>query len=160
MSNLLKKSEERGFSFGLTSGVITTLGLLIGLYASTESTIVMIAGILSIAVADAFSDAMGIHVSEEVQHGSSKRVWRATISTFLSKFFFALSFCIPVLIFTGLTAVITCIFYGLTLIAGYTYHISVRKKESPYYPMLEHVLITVIVIIATYFIGHLLKGFQ
>ena len=73
----MKKSIKKGFSFGLTSGIITTLGLIVGLYSITESKLAVIGGILVIAIADAFSDAMGIHVSEESDIRNSKReVWQ------------------------------------------------------------------------------------
>jgi len=64
MRHLLKV----GFSFGLTSGIVTTLGLMVGLHSSTHSKLVVIGGILTIAIADALSDAMGIHIAEEVQN--------------------------------------------------------------------------------------------
>jgi len=63
----MRHSITTGFSFGLTSGVITTLGLLVGLNSGTHSKLVVIGGILTIAIADAFSDALGIHISELFQ---------------------------------------------------------------------------------------------
>jgi len=62
---MMKHSLKTGFSFGLTSGIITTLGLMMGLHSGTHSKTVVIGGILTIAIADAFSDALGIHISEE-----------------------------------------------------------------------------------------------
>ena len=62
---MFKHSLRIGFSFGLTSGIITTLGLMVGLHAGTHSRLAVIGGILTIAIADAFSDALGIHISEE-----------------------------------------------------------------------------------------------
>ena len=56
----MKPSFKTGFSFGLTSGVITTLGLMVGLHSGTHSRSVVIGGILTIAVADAMSDALGM----------------------------------------------------------------------------------------------------
>ena len=77
---------KKGFSFGLTSGIITTLGLIVGLHSGTHSKLVIIGGVLVIAVADALSDALGIHISEESENKHSPReVWESTISTFLSK---------------------------------------------------------------------------
>jgi len=52
----MKRSFRIGFSFGLTSGIITTLGLMVGLYSSTNSQLVVIGGILTIAIADSLSD--------------------------------------------------------------------------------------------------------
>lgn len=62
-----------GLSFGLTSGVITTLGLIVGLHAGTHSRMVVIGGILTVAVSDAMSDALGIHISEEAKKRGSAR---------------------------------------------------------------------------------------
>ena len=59
----MNKFSKKGFSFGLTSAVITTLGLITGLDSSTGSKIVVISGILTIALADAFSDALGMHMA-------------------------------------------------------------------------------------------------
>ena len=64
----MKKSLKTGISFGLTSGTITTLGLMIGLNSGTNSRGIVIGGILTIAIADSFSDALGIHISEEADH--------------------------------------------------------------------------------------------
>ncbi|HID20408.1 MAG TPA: hypothetical protein EYP28_05685, partial [Methanophagales archaeon] len=61
----MKHSLKIGFSFGLTSAIITTLGLMVGLHSGTHSKLVVIGGVLTIAIADAFSDALGIHISEE-----------------------------------------------------------------------------------------------
>ncbi len=69
----MKHSFKVGFSFGLTSGIITTLGLMIGLYSGTNSQLVVIGGILTIAIADSMSDALGIHISEESENTHSSK---------------------------------------------------------------------------------------
>ncbi|MEM4263494.1 MAG: hypothetical protein QW666_01185, partial [Candidatus Woesearchaeota archaeon] len=61
----MKIQYRKGFGFGLTSGVITTLGLIVGLDASTQSRFAVLAGIFAIAISDACSDALGMHISEE-----------------------------------------------------------------------------------------------
>jgi len=72
----VKDSLRIGLSFGLTSAVITTLGLMVGLHSGTHSKVVVLGGILTIAIADAFSDALGIHVSEESEHATTaKHIW-------------------------------------------------------------------------------------
>ena len=149
-----KLSIRKGFSFGLTSGIITTLGLIIGLNSGTHSRLVVIGGILTIAIADALSDATGIHVSEEaeIKH-TEKAIWESTFSTLFSKFVFALTFMIPVLLFELPTAVIISIIWGLSLIAVISYKIAKREKEKPFKVISEHLSITVLVIILTHFIG-------
>jgi len=110
----MKHSLKTGLCFGLTSGIITTLGLMVGLHSGTHSKIVVLGGILTIAVADAFSDALGIHVSEESeQKHTNKEIWESTIATFLSKFLFALTFIIPIVFFELSTAIVISVIWGL-----------------------------------------------
>ena len=96
----MHKPTLKGISFGLTSGVITTLGMMVGLNAGTGSKLVVLGGIITIAVADAFSDALGIHISEEAEGEHSHReVWAATFATFFSKLIFDLNFFITLILF-------------------------------------------------------------
>lgn len=155
----MKTSLRTGFSFGLTSGIITTLGLMTGLYASTQSRLVVLGGIITIAVADALSDALGIHVSEEARRKTSEEhVWTATITTFVSKFVFAISFIIPIILFELGTAIIVSIIYGLVLLSLLSYRIAIRQKENPWKVILEHLLISVIMIFLTNYLGIFVKS--
>ncbi|MFH1822599.1 MAG: hypothetical protein ABH830_02765 [Patescibacteria group bacterium] len=157
----MKHSMKKGFSFGLTSGIITTLGLMVGLNSSTHSKLVVIGGILVIAIADAMSDALGMHISEEAEScHTNKQVWIATIFTFLAKFFFAIIFIIPVILFTLSTAVYFSIGFGLLLIMVFSFYIAKQGKIKPYKVIFEHLLIAVLVIIITYYVGNWVGGFS
>ncbi|MBL7155832.1 MAG: hypothetical protein ISS90_01670 [Candidatus Omnitrophica bacterium] len=152
---MVKHSIKVGFSFGLTSGIITTLGLMVGLHAGTHSRLAVLGGILTIAIADAFSDALGIHISEESENRHTpKQIWAATIATFLSKFIFALTFIVPVLFFTLTTAVIISIAWGLTMLCIFSYSMAREQKEMPLKVVTEHLGIAIVVIIATHYVGH------
>ncbi len=157
----MKHSVKKGFSFGLTSGIITTLGLIIGLNSSTHSTKVIIGGILVIAIADALSDALGIHISEESegQH-TDKEVWEATAYTFLSKFIFALTFVIPILLLPLSTAIIASIIWGLSLMTIFSFYVAKQQKIKPYRIILEHLTIAILVIAITHFVGDLVVNFN
>ena len=151
---MLKHSLKTGFSFGSTSGIITTLGLMVGLHSGTHSKIVVIGGILTIAIADAFSDALGIHISEESENKhTTKEIWESTIMTFVSKFFFALTFLVPVLLFNLSTAIIVSVIWGLALISLFSFRMGKEQNTNPLPIVAEHLLITTIVIILTHFIG-------
>lgn len=147
-------SLKVGISFGLTSGIITTLGLMVGLNAGTSSKLVVIGGILTIAIADSISDAMGIHVSEESENVHTQRqIWISTFSTFISKFIFALTFLVPVLLLELKTAIIISIGWGLFLISIFSYYIGSKQKGNPWRAVAEHLLITVLVIVVTNYVG-------
>ena len=127
----MKHSFKVGMSFGLTSGVITTLGMIVGLHSSTHSRLVVISGILLIAITDALSDAMGTHISEESENThSSKEIWEATLATFLSKFIFALTFIVPVLFFRLPVAIVVCIVWGLSLLTLFSLYIARQQGKK------------------------------
>ncbi len=150
----MNHSMKVGLSFGLTSGTITTLGLMVGLYSGTHSKMVVIGGILTIAIADAFSDALGIHVSEESKgKHTEKEIWTSTIAALFSKFVFALTFIIPVLVFKLPTAIVVSIIWGLLLLGIFSYGISKPQKVKSWKAVGEHLLIAIIVIIATHYLG-------
>lgn len=150
----MKQSWRTGLSFGLTSGVITTLGLMVGLHSGTHSTLAVIGGVITIAVADAFSDALGIHIAEESTAGrSTLAIWEATLATLLSKAVIALSFVVPLLLFELATAIGVAIGWGLALIAVLSWRLAVARGEPVWQVIGEHILITGIVIVSTHFIG-------
>ena len=151
---MMKHSIKTGFSFGLTSGIITTLGLMVGLHSGTRSRLVVIGGILIIAIADAFSDALGIHISEESENKhTTKEIWESTISTFLSKFVIALTFIIPLLLFQLSKAIIVSMVWGLSLLGIFSFFIAKEQKVKPWKVIVEHILIALVVIIITHYIG-------
>lgn len=146
----MKNSLKKGYSFGLTSGIITTLGLIVGLNSSTGSKLVVIGGIITIAIADALSDALGMHISQESENKHSRRqVWESTIATFIAKFIFALSFIIPVLLLNLKTAIIVSIIWGLFALGILNYFIAKAEKSNPFNVIIEHLIIAVVVIILT-----------
>lgn len=151
----MQDSLRTGICFGLTSAVITTLGLMIGLHSGTGSKMVVLGGILTIAIADAFSDALGIHISEESENiHTTKEIWIATIATFMAKFIFALTFVIPVLLLPLSAAIITSAIWGICILATLSYFIAKAQKEKPWKIIGEHVLIALVVITITHWVGH------
>src|SRR3989344_1350101 len=150
----MKRSIRTGLSFGLTSGVITTLGLIVGLDSATNSRLVVLGGIITIAIADALSDSLSMHVSQESDSKHSKKeIWESTIATFITKLLFALTFIIPVLILSLRMAVITDIAWGFLLLIILNYKIAKRERINPIKVISSHLTIALLVIIITYFLG-------
>jgi len=151
----MKHWLRTGISFGLTSAVITTLGLMVGLHSGTHSKIVVLAGILTIAIADAFSDALGIHISEEADNThTAKQIWGATVATFLTKFLVAMTFVVPVLFLSLSTAIVVNLIWGMSVLSVLSYIIAKSKGEPPWKIVGEHFLIAIVVIAVTYWVGY------
>jgi VIT1/CCC1 family predicted Fe2+/Mn2+ transporter len=143
-----------GLFFGATSGVITTIGLIVGLNSGTKSMTAVLGGILIIAVADAMSDALGIHLAEEANPDTDHaHVWSATIMTFLTKFIFSISFAVPLLMLPLGPAVTASVIWGLVVIVVLSYFLAKSQDESPLYIIGEHVGIAVLVLVFSHYIG-------
>jgi VIT1/CCC1 family predicted Fe2+/Mn2+ transporter len=156
---MLSHSIKTGVCFGLTSGVITTLGLMVGLNSGTHSKPAVLGGILTIAVADAFSDALGIHIAEESENTHSHwEIWQSTIATFVSKFLFALTFAVPVLLLDLSTAVIVSVVYGLSILGALSFYLAREQGDIPAKVVAEHLGIALLVIVATHTVGQWIGG--
>jgi VIT1/CCC1 family predicted Fe2+/Mn2+ transporter len=150
---------KTGLSFGTTSGVITTLGLLVGLHAGTHSKTAVLGGILTIAVADALSDAMGIHLAEEAKHTQpAHAVWEATLATFVAKFLIAGTFAIPVLVRPLDQAVVISVVWGLALLAAISFFVARVQGISPWKAIGEHLFIALCVVAVTHSLGDWIQG--
>jgi vacuolar iron transporter family protein len=155
----MKSTFKKGIGFGLTSGIITTLGSIIGLNAGTHSKFIIIIGVVIIAISDALSDAFGMHVAEETsKKQSEKDIWESTFSTFLSKSIFAASFIVPLVLFDLSTAILFSLLWGLILIIAVSIYISRKQKISVYKVIFKHILIAVLVILLTHYIGSYLSS--
>lgn len=156
----MNKAVSIGLNFGLTSGVITTMGLMVGLHSGTHSKLVVIGGIITIAIADSMSDALGIHISKESDNSSSKKdVWIATIVTLLSKMCMTITFIIPILIFDISDAIAVSVAWGLLVIAGLSYSMAKNQGENPLLVIGEHLAIAIAVIIATHYVGEWVSNY-
>jgi VIT1/CCC1 family predicted Fe2+/Mn2+ transporter len=150
----LSHSVRVGVSFGLTSGVITTLGLLVGLSKGTNSKAAVLAGVLTIALADSLSDALGIHMSEESEgvHSSSE-IWTSTFTTFVAKLVMALTFVVPVALLPLDTATITAVVWGALILIVLSISQARRRGVDPAPVVFEHLGAGTLVVVASYLVG-------
>ncbi len=156
----MKISLKKGLNFGLTSAVITTLGLITGLSSSTGSKMIIISGILIIAIADSFSDALGMHISVESEGKYTNReVWQATIATFLSKFIFALTFLIPYLFLSLNLAFWVDIIWGVFILIFVSYRLAKQQNLKPQGIIFEHLFISAVVLFLGYYIGKMINQY-
>ena len=151
----MSKSLKRGSGFGLTSAVITTLGMIVGLNSATHSRLAVIGGIIMIAIADSLSDGLGMHISEEFSRrkNKEKEIWRVMGFTILFKFIFAANFVIPFLILDLYNAIIISLVWGGLLISVFSFYLGRENKVNPLKVIAEHLIIASLVIVITYYLG-------
>lgn len=107
-----------------------------------------------IALADAFSDALGIHISEEAEHvHTSKEVWTATLATFVAKCLCALSFALPILFLPLTLAVWAGVAWGMCLLAIFSIIMAKAQGKAALPVLVEHLGIAALVIGLTHLLG-------
>ena len=160
MKRILKnKGARTGVFFGATSGVITTIGLIAGLNAGTKSLVAVLGGILVVAVADAMSDAMGIHLAQESDPESTNdHIWAATLWTFGTKLVVALSFAIPLLWLPLQVAVAVSVGWGLFVITLLSAYLARVQNNPVLHVVTEHLVIAIAVVAISHFIGVWVNG--
>lgn len=150
----MKRAIKTGVSFGLSSVVLTVLGSVVGINATTSSKLAVIGAVVMIAIADAVSDSLAIHISEESdKNNTNKQVWRSTFATLITKFIVAITFVIPVIFLPLNQAILVDIIWGLILMTGISYYIAKEQKKPAWKVIGEHVGIGIIIILVTNFIG-------
>lgn len=155
MKRIIKnKGARTGIFFGTTSGVITTLGLIAGLNAGTKSVVAVLGGILVVAVADAMSDALGIHIAQEADPDSTEEhIWAATFWTFITKLIVALSFALPLLWLPLQLAVVVAVSWGLLVITLLSAVLARMQRIAALPIITEHLLIAIVVVTISHYIG-------
>ena len=150
----LETGTRTGLFFGATSGVITTLGLMVGLQSGTGSLAAVFGGVFVIAVSDSMSDALGIHLAQESDPESTRgQIWSATVWTFVSKFVVAISFLLPLIWLPLEEAVIAAVVWGLMIVTAMSY-LTARLQQAPVWRAVgEHVLIALVVVALSHYIG-------
>jgi VIT1/CCC1 family predicted Fe2+/Mn2+ transporter len=160
LNNVRDKSRlyQTKFSFGATSGIVTSLGLITGLNTLSHPKLSIIAGIFVIALADNISDSFGIHIYQESECIGNQEVWLSTLTNFFTRIFVSLTFILLVAALPIELAVPCSVIWGLVLLAVMSYTIAKDRGVNPYRTIVEHLSIAFVVIMGSHFIGRWVIG--
>ena len=149
----------QGATFGVMEGIIMVLGVMVGLSASADKSLVLI-GMLVAGVADAFANAAAFHVSEETEpYHTQKEIRKSTIYCFLGTFaavvilslpFFFLRL-LPAAIISGILGLICLVLVGIAVS-------KINKKYKTLHLVVEYVITGIVVAVVSYIIGLLIQN--
>lgn len=142
------------FSFGGTSGIITSLAIIIGLDTLTNAKISIIGSLLVVALADNISDTLGIHIYQESEGLTRKQVITSSLTNFFTRLIVSLGFIFIIYLLPIQIAVIISIIYGFIVLSTISYIISRRKRINPWYAILEHIVIALIVMFSSHYFSN------
>ena len=156
LKNFLQSTQ---FSFGSTSAILTNMAIIIGMDTASNAKLAIIGSLLVIAVADNISDSLGIHIFQESEGLSQKKVWLQTITNFFSRLVTSIGFILIIATLPLNIAIIFSLIYGLLILSLVSYTIALSKKMNPIYSILEHLFIAVIIILLSRFFGSLIINY-
>ncbi len=148
-----KIGKLTNFSFGSTSAIITNMSLIIGLGSTDMPKSTIISGLLVIGIADNISDSLGIHIYKESESGDARGFFLSTVTNFIARLCVSLVFVAIVLLLPIPTAQLISIIWGLSLLIILSYFISKGTKKRPLLEILKHIVIAIIVIVASKYVG-------
>jgi VIT1/CCC1 family predicted Fe2+/Mn2+ transporter len=135
-------------SFGVTSAIMTSLAIVVGL-GGTANSMTIITALLIIAVADNISDSFGIHIYKESECSSKKEVKETTFGNFIARLITTSIFIIFVIFLSTDLAMIFSAIFSLLSIGIMSYFISLHQKKNPYTSILKHLSIAIIILISS-----------
>jgi vacuolar iron transporter family protein len=150
--------SQTKFSFGTTSAIITSLGIVTGLRTFSAPKLSIIGGLFIIAVADNIADSLGIHVYQESECLKTREVWISTLTNFVARFTVTLTFVFLIILLPLHVAVLASIAWGFTLLSLLSYSIARHEKKNPTLAILEHIGIATVVIVISNFAGEFFSG--
>jgi len=141
------------FSFGGTSAIVTSMGLIIGLGAARASTATIVSGLLIVGLADNMTDSLSIHMYQEAERLEERAAFSATTSNFLARALIALSFVGMVLLLPHTYTGIAAFSWGCLLLAMISYTVARARGASPRRETVKHLGIACLVIVVSRLIG-------
>lgn len=149
----------QGLTFGVMDGVITCLGVIMGLSAA-DNRFFLILGVLAVGFADALADAAAFHVGQETEkHHKKKEIRKSTVLTFIGVFSGFLILSVPILAFDLAVGVIGALIFGVILLGGLGRLVAcINPKHSANRLMLEYISMGLAVSALTFIVGRLIVG--
>jgi len=136
-----------GSSFGSVSGVITSLGLILGMYGANMKSRPIVISLISIALSDSISDALGIYYGVKTQNKQNGAIQEA-LYALTSKFLIPIFMILPFVLLDTTKGVLINLVVGFSIIIYMSNEIFVEKRQK-----IQNILISWLAVILTYLVG-------
>jgi VIT1/CCC1 family predicted Fe2+/Mn2+ transporter len=145
--------DPRKISFGSTAAIITSMGLIVGLDATTASIGSLVGSILIAGLADNLTDSLSVHIYQESERRPEREALRTTALNFIARFALSLTFVLILVLFPRLTAVRLSVIWGFCLLSALCYSLARARRVSLWSEIWKHAVVAVVVIVISKAIG-------
>jgi VIT1/CCC1 family predicted Fe2+/Mn2+ transporter len=146
-------ADLRNYIFGSSAAIITDTSLIVGLGSAHAGKGPILAGLLTIAVADNISDSLGIHMYKESEGYGQRLSLRSTLLNFLSRLATSFTFIAIVVALPLSQAVYVGLIWGLVLIGVISYLVSRSNGNNPVREVAIHIVTAAVVVVLSRFLG-------
>lgn len=144
-------------AFGMSSAIMTVMGMIVGLASAHQSATAIIGGIASVGLADSMADSLSVYTAKKSERGSSEKVaFRNALATFWSKLFFSMSFLVIFMVLPTGYAMIFSIVWGFSLLAFINFLISYVQGESVVWGIFKNISLAIFIVLVSFFVGNLI----
>jgi len=136
----------RRVSFGSTSAVITSIGLVVGFASADTSRATLVGGLLIVGIADNLTDSLSVHLYQESEGLESGEAFVSTVTNFCARLLVTATFVTLVVVLPRAWLIPAAIVWGLTVLGTLTVLLA-RERGAPVgRELLRHFAIAVLVI--------------
>ena len=156
----MNASTLQGIFFGLTEGTVTTMGIIMGMFASAPFKKAIIGAVVAATVSDTFGDSVGIFYSEKARNveNVNSNPLNVVYSLIVFKLLISLLYLLPIIYFTNLKyGVIGSMLLSGFVIVNSLNHLAKRRKKDVRNFVIKNSFIIFTVILITYTIGTIIN---
>jgi len=141
-----RKIRLQRLTFGSTSAVVTSIGLVVGFASTRTSRATLIAGLLIVGIADNLTDSLSVHLYQEAEGLESQEAFVSTVTNFVARLAITATFIALVATLEGgwLIAIVTI--WGLALLGILTVALAHQRHVPVFREIVRHFAIAIAVI--------------
>jgi len=140
------RARLRRVSFGSTSAIVTSIGLVVGFASTDTSRATLIASLLIVGVADNLTDSLSVHLYQESDGLDAHEAFVSTVTNFLARLAITATFVALVATLTGGRLIIVATIWGLAALAILTVSLAHQRHAPVSRELVRHFAIVVAVI--------------
>ena len=145
--------EPTWISFGGTSALITSMGLILGLDAAASGRQGIISALLIIALADNLSDSLSVQVFMEAERLEHRKALISTVANFCTRLLVALSFVALVIMLPRSLMALGVGAWGFLLLISMTYWIARAQGAHIGKEIGKHIIVAVVALAISRWLG-------
>jgi len=156
MANHMKEQGYQGATFGVMEAVIMMMGVLMGLSRTGNKNIVIL-GVVTAGIADAFANSGAFYVSEESEGiHTQKEVLKSTFWCLIGTVLTVAVLVIPLILFSFPLAIYAAFIVSVIFLVFLAYFVSKYQKLSLKGLIIKYIVLGVSVAVATFIVSNLL----